>query len=222
MRVLIWRNYKEIRNRKIQIAILGIFPIIYYLFFYFNGCDVNILVSFYPLVVTLFGTVLHFSISNIISSEQLLATTLSIKKIWKSNLFWVLISGYIYSSLILVIFSLFMGQIDNLRINAIIEYIFNIFLAGGFIGLATSHYADYGFFKQVIASIFSVVNILCPIIFLFMYKKIILNYKLNLITIIVALLACIISYFIILKSNKEKLIINTSKLVTKYDNTIEE
>lgn len=225
MNVLIWKKTKELKKSKLKNLIFLILPIIYFVALLKLEQDIQNIIAFYPLTFTLFSVLIDFSIEDLISTETILATNLSIEKIWKSNLIWNVSKGYIYSTFIMCFGLLYLslnGINININLGIIVQYFICILTAFSLIGMATCHYADYSYSKQIIASIFSLINLTSPLILLFLIKKPIVNLNLIILSLILSCVLLLISLYIINKSNKEKLIINMSKLVYTYNNSLEE
>lgn len=225
MNILTWKKIKELKKSKLKNITFLILPVVYFIALLKFNTDIKNIIAFYPLTFTLFSILINFSIEDLISTETILATNLSIEKIWKSNLIWGVLKSYIYSTFIMCIGLLCLslnGVKINVNLNAIIQYFTCILTAFSLIGMSTCHYADYSYSKQIIASVFSIIDIISPLILLLFIKKSIVNLNFIIVSLMVSFFLFLISLYIINKSNKEKLIINMSKLVYTYINSVEE
>jgi hypothetical protein len=162
---------------------------------------------------------------DIISSESILATPITIKKIWLWNLIFIVTTGYIYSIILLTVMSLLNLMHISLNLYDVAQLIATLALCFALLGAANCHYADYSLTKQSIASVFAIINLACPFVLLIWGSRIEVYLGSVWIILATAIIIFGIAFIFISNSSKEKLLMNTQKLITVYNNntnTIEE
>ncbi|AQT86035.1 hypothetical protein ERICIV_01329 [Paenibacillus larvae subsp. larvae] len=224
MNALFWKSLQAMKHRKPRLAVLFILPIIYLYALYRSGLSQETILVFFPATFTLFSSVIHFSMEDIIGSESILATSISIQKIWLWNLIFIVASGYVYSIILLTagtgLLNLVKGIGDfSLSVYDEMQFIANLALCFAFLGAATCHYADYSFGKQMTASVFALIHLACPFVFLIWGSRLEVNQNSVWITLATAVFIFLIAFIFIRNSNKEKLLMNTQKLIMAYNNT---
>ncbi|WP_379146707.1 hypothetical protein [Paenibacillus sp. sgz500992] len=229
MRALMWKKYSEFQRSKVRVLVFFILPVAYLFLLLILNIKTENVVAFYSLSVILLQTFVFFSIEELVSTEVILATNTSIKKIWLVNLVCTTVIGFIYSNIILWIAVLsgpFLFDIDfNITSQAILQNVLNIVVGASIIGFSTIHFADYSKLKQVLASAAGLLIYANPFLFLFYYGKgIEVSLQITGVSFVLSLFILLISYWIVNNPNKEKLIINTQKLLKTFEdsNTIEE
>ncbi|WP_054942484.1 hypothetical protein [Paenibacillus ihuae] len=229
MRALMWKKYNEFQRSKIRMLVFFILPAAYLFLLLMLNIKTENIIAFYSLSVILLQTFVFFSIEELVSTEVILATNTSIKKIWLVNLLYTAVIGFIYSNIILwlaVLSGPFLFGIDfNITTKAMLHNVLNIVIGASIIGFSTIHYSDYSKFKQVLASVAGLLIYANPFLFLFYYgKEIHVSLQLTGLSFVLALFVLWFSYWIVNNPNKENLIINTQKLLKTFEesNTIEE
>ncbi|MCB2362193.1 hypothetical protein [Clostridium estertheticum] len=219
MNALLWKKVNEMKQNKYRMGALIIVPILFLVILLINKRQLRYIVSYFPLMIILLNAVIMFSIEDLVMSEIIFATRLSIKKIWEFNIFIITISGYIYSNIILLVYILING-LGSISIGDFFNNLFCIVIGCGLIGFSTLHLSDYSTVKQWVSSIGAVFNLILMIALLaipFMLE-ILTRYEYNLVA--ASLFMFLISYLILrFKSSKENLIINVQSLSKVYSDT---
>lgn len=226
MNALIWKRLKEVRTRWINFILFLIIPPFYLISLFFITKKIDNIMAYAPVCITLLCTLIHFSVDDLVSSEALLSTSLSVKKIWITNILFTVITTYVYCTILIflgVVYLYMMGNRVLISMNVIIQYITNLILAFSLVGGATCHYSDYSYIKKLIASFISIINIAVPILFFLYINSIFIDKMIIFISLLIGILLFSTCYFVVYNANKEKIIINIQILVASYNsNNIEE
>jgi hypothetical protein len=224
MKALLWKRINEFKKNKTKLLFFLLSPILYLLILSLLKYNWNNIIAYFTLTFTTFSMIIHFSVEELISCEVFLATNISIKKLWLTNILFVSLVGFIYSSFILTIgflISFFILEITmHITIYVVIQCAFNILPIIAIVAASTIHFADYSKIKQITASVFSLIGIASPFIFLGIGKNLTVSSKTLSILTIIPFIIFLISYYIINTTNKEKLIINTQTIAKSYQNKI--
>lgn len=224
MNPLLWKKVLEFKGNKSKIYIYILVPIIYMTLLMLLKVDFYKVVSYFSLSIILISTFIHYSPEDILFSESILATNISIKEIWYYNIFFIVILGFLYSTIILLVYALIYILSANLNItlfiHSVIQHFLNIIIAASLIGAATIHLADYSKLKQYVASAFSLALILFPIGFCILGSKIKVDILSMSLSTIISIVLYVICYLIVNRGNNELLIINSAKLVNIYNNNV--
>jgi len=199
-----------------------LFPIIFFILLKIKNLSNDILFGCFPLVITVFSTIIHFNVEDLIHCEVFLATRFSIKDIWIYNILFVSISGYVYSNIILLSYYVYSMITKTSYINisamSLVMNVSTLATIVALIGASTIHFADYSKTKQLIASVFAIINVISPLLLIFVGSKLVISYKLIYMNIFLSIFAYLGSYILILYSSKEKLLFNTEDYVKIYSN----
>ncbi|MBS4535128.1 hypothetical protein GOQ29_05780 [Clostridium sp. D2Q-14] len=220
MEALIWKRLKEIKGSKTKTITYYLLPFIYGGILLIMNVPQDIIVGYYCFGIILMTSLFHWNVEDIIYSEVLLSTNISPFKFWITNSLLISIIGFIYSMIILLVFSfiyyIFSGNIFGGCIIPFIQGFVNFFMGLAMISIATLHYVDFSKIKQYLTSILGIINFIFPFIHIFFYKYLEVSYKMIGMYLLSGIIMMIIVIFIAIKSKKENLIRNTKKLVNMY------
>ncbi len=221
MKSLLWKRLNEIKKQKGKLIILLAFPAVYLVVLHVLKIKADAIIAFFGLSVTLVSTIAHFSVEELVASEVLLATNISIRKVWFANALFISVVGYIYSTILIVIFVISYRLISHgptaFGGAAVVIHLFSIFISIAFIGASTVHFADYSKSKQLVASFFSIVSISSPFLVIAFGNRVQYNLYLVAGASLLAAALFMMSYGIVSRADKEKLMINTQMIVRAYE-----
>lgn len=215
MKNLVWKKWKELIKNPVKLILCLVFPFIlvfvYYFIFHVNY-EVLFIIS--PLVVTVFSTYLFFAVDEIAYSIFYIALGIRPHTVWKTNILFIIIWEYLLTNLALLFLTFIVSP--TFTANMVLLNIGNTLVSMALIGLSTIHFIDSGTLATIIASIFSLINLLMiavpPLIY---YLK---SYKIfNTIIIAVSAVVLCICNYMMKNANCEKLIINTQEYIYGYD-----
>lgn len=228
MEAIMWKKIKELKKNKIRMAAFIALPIVILSWLIFENVPFKYIVAYFPMIIVLLYSIITFSIEDFIFAEVVLSTNITIKKMWLSNIIFILFSGYFYSNILIIITNLCRNNL--IGIYNISQFSFNndyiiknlgcILLSAGFLSFSTFYISSYSYIRQIISSIGSIINIVligAPILFPSCFN-ILAEYNLLLYSISIILI--IFSYLIITYlSNPEELIVNLQNLGKTYEST---
>lgn len=224
MNALIWKKYIGIKTNKTKTLLFFISPIIYFIILFMYGVQFEIIISFLSLAFTLFTSMIHWNVEDLVYSEALLVTSMDSKKSWRLNYIFISILGNVYAYLVLLVGTLI------LQICGVIEYHFsstvfmqnacNIFIGMAILGMGTLQYSDFSKMKQLFTSIFSIMSIVVPIGLVVVGNSIHITKMIIMIELIASILLVLIGEIIVRTASNEKLIFNMQKMVDGYINNI--
>ncbi|MFF2020169.1 MULTISPECIES: hypothetical protein [Paenibacillus] len=219
MNALLWKSFQTLKQQKIRGIVFLLLPVGYLFVLKQSGLSEEMILVLFPATFTLFSSVIHFSMENVISSESILATPITIRKVWLWNLIFIIATGYLYSILLLTVMNLIGFMSIPLSVEGMTQFAAYLTLCFAFLGASNCHYADYSYTKQLIASVFAIINLAGPFLLLLMGSKAEAYLDHTWMIITIAFFIFGFSFIIMLHSSKEKLLMNTQKLVTVYNNT---
>lgn len=220
MNAIIWKKYINIRNNKTRLYLFLVFPILYFILLNFMYIDTNVILAYFAFTCTLCSNFFHWNVEDLIYSEVMLVSQISIKKYWRTNYLLITLSGYIYSFLILIIGSVLCTALTDRDFSfsgsAAVQSITLIVTAMSVIAMSSVHYSDFSRIKQIYTGVFGVMPIIVPI-FLCLYPKyFIVDYYFGVWIVVISVLLIILSEIIVGRTKNENLVINIQKLVTGY------
>ncbi|MGH4123318.1 MAG: hypothetical protein ACREV6_10375 [Clostridium sp.] len=220
MSAILWRKIKIITTSKLKVFIFFINPFIILPLFYYRQINIESIVVIFPYIFTGICTMLFFSMEDLIFSEVILATPITLKKIWVTNALFTLVVAFVYAEITLAIFIFTLHSlnlIQGLSILSIILNVSGIFFTFGMLLASTLHLSDYSKSKQYFSSVFAGINVL--VAFVFIIKGDILNVTFNvlIIVLVATILLVTISFMLFKNGNKERLIINTQSFINNID-----
>lgn len=219
MNAIIWKKYINITSNKKKLIIFLIFPIIYLVLLWIIKVDTNVIFSFFPLTYTVCSNFFHWNVEDLVYSEVLLNSTISVKKFWRLNYLFISITGYIYSYFVLAIGYITL-KLLNIHITIIPESIIYsllfFFVAMAIIAVASLQYTDFSKFKQYATIPFSILPLVLPVLLVMypVYFRISTWEALGLF--IGALIILSISEIIVACTKNETLLKNIYKLTSAY------
>ncbi|WP_156934209.1 hypothetical protein [Paenibacillus zanthoxyli] len=225
MSALLWKSLHTLKQRRIRLIILLILPVVYLFVLLQRDLKGETIAVFFPAAFTLFSSAVHFSMDDLAGSESILATPISILKMWLYNLFFVIVTGHLYCIALLAAGFAFMGQdfgTLSLSFNSIGQLAANLILCFAFLGASTCHYADYGMGKQIVASVFALINLASPFALLLWGSAAVINTTGIVVTAAVGLVLFVLFFLLTARADKEKLLINTQKLTSVYSYSVDE
>lgn len=224
MDALIWKKYIEIRTNKTKTIIFFISPIIYFLFLHMYGVQYRTIVSFFSLAFTLFSSLIHWNVEDLVYSEALLVTRLDTKKSWRINYIFVSILGNIYAYIVLFICTFILNMIGNiefhLSIDIVIQNLCNILLSMAILGMGTLQYSDFSKAKQIFTSVFSILSIAAPVALVVYGNMVYLTRVIVIIELVLSSVLILAGELIMRLTSNERLIFNIQKMVDGYMNNI--
>jgi len=224
MNAILWKKYIDLRNSRMKILLFFVAPIVYYVALIMNGIQYNTIFGFFSLAFTVFSSSIHWDVEDMVYSESLVSTTVNAKTSWKLNFVVVSLVGNLYSWIILFFGSIILEIVDpsymTFHIVDVLQLICNVFVSMAIVAYGTIFYLDFTKAKQMYSGIFSIQNIVIPIV-LFIYGNHV-NLSVTILVIEVALCAVlfVIAAIIAKYSTSEKLVINLQKLVEGYTNNL--
>jgi|GEM_PF-1470019 len=227
MKALLWKRIKESNKKISKIILYLMLPVVYIGLLLFLDIRWNNIVAFFPFGVITLSVFIHFSIEELVSCEVILATNTSIMKLWFINIVFVTVTGFSYSIFLLLACGIILRFIfnSNITVNAygICQSFLGLFMSAALIAGSTIHFADYSLLKQAIASVFAVLGLVLPILFMPFGNFIPINMLSIIASAAVSVVVFLICTLIIYNTNKEKLLINTSSIVKAWESkTIDE
>jgi hypothetical protein len=215
MRLLVWKKWRELKKSPIKLTLCLITPfIIVFAYYYLLHLKFINLFVITPFVVTLFITYLFFTVDEIAYSIYYIALGIKIHKVWKTNILFIAVWGYLLTNLALLLLAIIHSQ--SITLDMVLINIGSILAAMALIGLSTIHFIDNGLTSSIIASVFSILNLLMPALPPFIHYS--SQYKM--IGIVICAVAAITFYVCDLKMKKadtENLIKNTQVYINAYD-----
>ncbi|WP_194191479.1 hypothetical protein [Clostridium chrysemydis] len=216
MNAILWKKIKAMKNQKIKLVISILLPILLQFIYYVKGIDINLIVGFMPYISVSIGAILLFNIEDLLYSEVILGTPLTLKRIWTINATIIVTISVVYCELILVGLLILTSSFSIITFKAIIMNLISILLSLGLILMSTIHWKNYSKGNQYLASVFALINFVSPFAFLF-YANYLIN--INLIGyFIISILLIILGTLYFKAGNAEELIINAEEFITSYDN----
>lgn len=223
MKAFLWKRLLTIKDSKVRLYLFLLIPPMYF-FFIQSKVNIDNIIAYFPLICTLFLSLVHWNVEDLIYSENIIATILNKKIIWKSNFIFIVFSGYIYSTIImclgLLILKLVFGNNISINILPCIQYIVSIFIAVVIISLSTIYYCDFSKTKQYFSSIFSISNLLSLLIFYYFGNRISISIVNIVISLIISVILFIIANRLVNLSSNETLIRNIQLLSDGYTNNV--
>ncbi len=187
--------------------------IAFYLYVYM-GLPIRNLIAIFPLITVSIGTMFSFNYEIFSLSENIYATPISVRKLWKMNCIYGTVLGYILGEVVLISGLLILGEHNGALTGQWIPWTLNLINMGsaaGLISLSTIHYATYSKALQWIASIFSLSFAAFPFLLPAISVRISLRPVTPVFVVILIIVMLVISNAFMLLSDQEKVIINTSK-----------
>lgn len=221
MTALMWKKFKEIRESKIRLFIILIFPLVYFILLTGFSVPRPIIVAYFSLACMLIGNLAHWNIEDLVHSETLLTTPLTPFKIWFTNCLMVTASGFICAQIYLVIISLgFFVLWKEVYISNVYLYLDNLilsFLGFSLIATASVHHIDFSKSKQYLTSIFSLFNFIFPFTPFLLAAYFPTDMQTMILVFIASVLLLGFVLFVAVKSKREKLVLNIQKLSEAYE-----
>lgn len=159
MRILVWKKWRELKKSPIKLTLCLIIPfIIVFAYYYLLHLKFINLFVITPLVITLFITYLFFTVDEIAYSIYYVALGIKIRNVWKTNVLFIAVWGYLLTNLALLLLALIHSQ--SITLDMVLINIGSVLVAMSLIGLSTIHFIDSGLTSSIIASVFSILNLL--------------------------------------------------------------
>lgn len=213
MKSIFWLKLKNKKFIKTLLLVMVI-SIIAFIIYIKLGVSINSIIGFFPIVPVLLIHLFSFNYDIFSMSENILSTTISIKKIWQANSIFSTVLGYLMGEIIIIGGIIYIGYqsgINGANILSIGMNIINLFTCIVLILLCTMYYANYSKSLQYISSIFSLSHFCIPFFFPKLVEQIEINIP-NIVIIVGLQVICFSITSLIMKtSSKEKFIINSAK-----------
>lgn len=219
IKALIWKRWKELKNSRKLLGLI-LLPLVCFILFYFLKIPKEKMFFYFSTVVTYLSMFIHWNPEDLIYSGYLLATPFTPKKSWVCNAVIITVSSYIYSYIVLILFSLIFGI--NLNMDMIAFGLINIFLAFSLVLSNTLYFVDYSIVKQCLQMPFGLFSFAIVACVFFFPNVLGANKKTLLICVLISIVITGICLLINRKNNSEILFINTKKLLDNVGNVIDE
>lgn len=172
MRILIWKKMVELKREPMKLIVLLLLPmlgsLLYLYMFRFSFGQVFALL---PLITTCFSTLVLFNIEEISYMTFYVALGIKVRKVWMSNLLFLVFLNYIYTDTYLILLKSLLRE--SITIKNILDNILLIPVAFFLLGMSTIHYLSYSKSSMIVASVFAVFNMMAPaVIFVYMFPAV--------------------------------------------------
>lgn len=211
MTSLLWKRRIEIRNNRIRMVFSILISTLVLLLstFAFNN-NFDMVFAYFPMATMAINQTFLASMDDILFCETLISTNISLKKMWRFNLIFICIGNYIISIILLVICSLSLGVFPGYLylIQNVLSFVFSFSL----LGCATIHYANYSKTNQYIGTVFGLIFMIIPFVFMKIEIFLLVNHLSLLVSALTSIILLAISYSFMAYSSKEQILTNTAKL----------
>ena len=219
MNALLWKKLHELKNNKAKIIILLLLPVLYIILLLKLKIDVNLITAYYTLAITLPCSGFLFESLDVLSSEVLLASDISIKQIWRFNVYFSVITNFLYS-LIVLISAILLLKI-NIGLYSIFQNISNVVISISLVSGSILYFCDYTKIKKTVGLIFGLPNLFFPILLAKYGNSITVNTKNTLVYTTISLIIYLLFELIVkLSANNEKVLINIRNTITNLKNKL--
>ena len=168
MRVLIWKKLVELKRAPMKIIVVFLLPVLgSLLYLYKFRFSFGQVFSLFPLIITCFSTLVLFNIEELSYMTFYVALGINVRKVWMSNLLFLLLFNYIYTDVYLILLKSLLRE--SITFKNILDNILLIPVAFFMLGMSTIHYLSYSKGSIIVASVFSIFNIFAPAV-IFVYK----------------------------------------------------
>lgn len=223
MKALLWKKLKEIKGSRSRRSIFLLLPFVYGLALLFFKIPNEIIIAYFCMCVTLLNNFVHWNVEDLIYSEALLNTHLRHFSYWGVNCLLTVLSGFVYSYIIMISFSLIYYFIFGVAFTGLFPYFYSLLTLPvllALIGFSTVYYVDLSKFKQYLTFIVGIFDFIFPLAFIWYGKYLPVNIQMIIIFIPASIILAGIAILLAVTSKKEKLIINIQKLSDAYNTKV--
>lgn len=211
MKSLLWKRLIEIKNNRIRMVfsiLISTLVLLLSIFIFRNSF--GIVFAYFPISTMAINQMFLASMDDILFCETLISTNISLKKMWLFNLIFVCVGNYIISTMLLVICSLLLGIFPGYLY--LVQNILSFILSFSLLGCATVHYANYSKTNQYIGTVFGLMFMIIPFVFIKVGSFLSVSYLSLSISALISIVLAVLAYLFMAHSSKEKMLINTAKL----------
>lgn len=224
MNAFLWKKYKDISSSHFKVMLFLLIPIVLYTFLLLHINNYNIIIIFFPMIITMFSSMFYWDVEDIINSELILSTNLNMKLFWKWNSLLITIIGYLYGIVVLiigtVIFKFLFHNNIAIDLNTLFLFFTGIVFSYSMIALASLQYLDFSKKRQYLSVPFSITGTISPLLLYFFGNKITINIAFTYCIVIITAILFILAFAASFRVTNEKLITNIQKLAEGYSNNI--
>lgn len=216
MDALLWKKLMEIKNQKIKIAVILVFPFLVGILLIIKPIQGTGLAVSLPLFNLMVCWLLMFSIEDFVYAEVVFGTGIDIWKMWSFNMMYIIVTAALYTGIEAVLIA-FLGT-ENGRMD-MLQLLFSFCCGCGLICFATCYISDYSKAKNYVSSVGGIFNFLILGYICMTYgKAALLEQYLNPLFVVSIVLAVLSIGSVYKFSRIEKFVNNIRQLSDGYEN----